>query len=224
MSTTILLADDHQVVRHGLRSLLEGEPGFSVAGEAADGLEAAELVDRLKPDILVLDLMMPGLNGLEVIRLARRRSPRTRVVVLSMHADEGYVFEALQNGAAAYVLKSASAAELTNAMREVMAGRRYLSHPLSERGIEVYAAKTRGGTLDVYDTLTTREREVLQLAAEGRGNPEIATRLAISVRTAETHRANLMRKLGLHNQTELVRDALRRGILREERQPKPRGA
>jgi DNA-binding NarL/FixJ family response regulator len=215
MTTTILLADDHQVVRQGLRALLESEAGFAVMGEARDGIEAAEMVDRLKPDVLVLDLMMPGLNGFEVIRLAGRRSPRTRVVVLSMHADVSYVFETLQNGAAAYVLKSASAVELETAVREVMAGRRYLSHPLSERAIEAYAAKTKGGTLDLYETLTTREREVLQLAAEGCGNPEIAARLAISVRTAETHRANLLRKLGLHNQTELVRYALQRGLVQK---------
>jgi len=222
MSTTIVLADDHQIVRQGLRALLECEPGFAVTGEARDGIEAAEAVDRLKPDVLVLDLMMPGLGGLEVIRQVRRRSPRTRIVVLSMHAGEGYVFEALQGGAAAYVLKNASAAELATAVREVVAGRRYLSHPLSERAIEAYAAKTRGGTLDVYDTLTAREREVLQLAAEGHGNPEIATRLGISVRTTETHRANLMRKLGLRNQTELVRYALSRGIAREEKGTTPR--
>jgi DNA-binding NarL/FixJ family response regulator len=224
MSTTILLADDHQVVRQGLRALLESEPGFAVAGEARDGIEAAEMLDRLKPDVLVLDLMMPGLSGLDVIRLARRRSPLTRIVVLSMHADEGYVFEALRSGAAAYVLKSAGAAELETAVREVAAGRRYLSPPLSEDAIEAYAAKTRGGTLDPYETLTTREREILQLAAEGHGNPEIAARLSISVRTAEAHRANLLRKLGLRNQTELVRYALRRSIIREERPPKPRGA
>lgn len=222
MSTTIVLADDHQVVRQGLRSLLEGEPGFAVTAEARDGIEAAETVDRLKPDVLVLDLMMPGLTGFEVIRLARRRSPLTRIVVLSMHADEGYVFEALRSGAAAYVLKDASAAELGMAVREVVAGRRYLSPPLSENAIEVYAAKTRGGTLDPYETLTTREREVLQLAAEGHGNPEIAARLSISVRTVETHRANLMRKLGLRNQTDVVRYALGRWSLREGKGTTPR--
>lgn len=212
-TTTIVLADDHQVVRQGLRALLAGQPGFAVTGEAADGREVVGVVESLKPHVLVLDLVMPGLNGLEVIRQVRRRAPGTRIVVLSMHADAAYVVEALRHGALAYVLKSVSAACVVKAVREAMAGRRYLSPPLTERAIDEYAAKTKGGLLDTYETLTPREREVLHLAAEGCGNPEIAARLAISVRTAETHRANLMRKLGLRNQTEVVRYALGRGLL-----------
>ncbi len=219
--TTIVLADDHHVVRQGLRVLLERERDFAVTGEAADGREVAGVVKRVKPHVLVLDLMMPGLNGLEVIRQVRRRAPDTRIVVLSMHADESYVVEALRNGASAYVLKSASAAEVVKAAREAMAGRRYLSPPLSERAVEEYAKKTRGGALDIYETLTPREREVLHLAAEGYGNPEIAARLSIGVRTAETHRANFMHKLGLRSQTELVRYALRRGILPAESRTHP---
>ena len=213
-ATTIVIADDHHVVRQGLRALIERERDFAVTGEAADGREVAGVVERLKPHVLVLDLMMPGLNGLEVIRQVQRCAPGTRIVVLSMHANEAYVVEALRNGASAYVLKSASAAEVVKAAREVMAGRRHLSPPLSTRAIEEYAAKTKGGALDIYETLTPREREVLHLAAEGFGNPEIATRLSISVRTAETHRANLMRKLGLHSQTDVVRYAISRGIIR----------
>ena len=211
-ATTIVLADDHHVVRQGLRALFAGERDFTVTGEADDGREVANVAERLKPHVLVLDLMMPGLNGLEVIRQVRRRAPDTRIVVLSMHADESYVVAAFRNGASAYVVKSASSGEVVKAVREVMAGGRYLSPPLSERAVEEYAAKTRGGALDVYETLTPREREVLHLAAEGHGNPEIAVRLSISVRTAETHRANFMRKLGLRNQTEVVRYALSRGI------------
>jgi DNA-binding NarL/FixJ family response regulator len=211
--TTIVLADDHHVVRQGLRSLLEAEPDFSVVGETGDGVEAAQLVERLQPDVLVLDLMMPGLNGLEVTRQVGQRSPRTRVVILSMHADEAHVLEGLRAGAVAYVLKESTSAELVRAVREAVAGRRYLSPPLSERAIEVYMQKVESTVLDPYETLTAREREVLHLVAEGYTNAEIADRLFISRRTVETHRANLMRKLGLRTQTDLISYALRRGIL-----------
>jgi two-component system response regulator NreC len=211
--TTIVLADDHHVVRQGLRSLLEAEPGFSVIGETGDGLEVTQLVERLRPDVLVLDLMMPGLNGLEVTRQVSQRSPRTHVVILSMHANEAYVLEALRAGAVAYVLKESTSAELVRAVREAVAGRRYLSPPLSERAIEAYMQKAESATLDPYETLTAREREVLHLVAEGHTNAEIADRLFISRRTVETHRANLMRKLSLRTQTDLISYALRRGIL-----------
>lgn len=213
---TIVLADDHHVVRQGLRALLEAEPEFSVIGEAADGLAATDLVNRLKPNVLVVDIMMPGLNGLEVARRVGAHSPQTRVIILSMYANEAYVLEALRKGAAAYVLKDSTATELVHAVREVNAGRRYLSPPLSDRAIETYAQKAQAAPLDPYETLTTREREVLHLAAEGRTNAEIAARLFISPRTVETHRANLMRKLGLRTQSDLIRYALRRGLLPPE--------
>jgi DNA-binding NarL/FixJ family response regulator len=214
--TTIVLADDHSIVRQGLRALLEDEPDFAVVGEAADGLDAVALVERSKPEILVLDLMLPGLSGLEVAREVRHRSPQTRVIILSMYANESYVLEALRNGAAAYVLKEASAADLVHAIHEVIAGRRHLSPPLSEKAIEAYLQRAKAASADPFEGLTTREHEVLHLAAEGRSNPEIAERLGISTRTVETHRANFLAKLGLHNQTELVRYALRRGILPPE--------
>ena len=213
---TIVLADDHHVVRQGLRALLEGESGFSVVGEASDGLEVVKLIERLRPNVLLLDLMMPGLSGLEVARQIHQRCPETRTLILSMHANEAYVLEALRNGATGYVLKDASAADLIQAVHEVAAGRRYLSPPLSERAIETYVEKAKAAPPDAYETLTTREREVFQLAAQGLGNPEIASRLGVSPRTVETHRANLMRKLSLHSQTELVRYAMRRGILPPE--------
>ncbi len=213
MTTTIMLADDHKIVRQGLRALLEAEPDFSLVGEAGDGLEAVRLAERLRPDVLVLDLMMPGLTGMEVTLQVGKRSPQTRVIILSMHANEAYVLEALRNGAAGYVLKESSADELVQAVREVVAGRRFLSSPLSERAIDAYVSKSREGTLDRYETLTGREREVLHLAAEGHTNAEIAGRLSISSRTAETHRANMMRKLELRSQTDLIRYALRRGII-----------
>jgi two-component system response regulator NreC len=211
--TSIVLADDHHVVRQGLRALLSAEPDLTILGEAADGLTATEIVERLRPDVLVVDPMMPGRNGLEVTRQVARRGGRTRVVLLSMHANEGYVLEALRNGATAYVLKDGTAAELIRAVREAAAGRRYLSPPLSERAIETYLAKAESTPLDLHETLTTREREVLQLVAEGHTNAAISARLFISPRTVEIHRAHLMRKLGLRNQTDLIRFALRRGIL-----------
>jgi two-component system response regulator NreC len=212
----VVLADDHHVVREGLRALLEAEPDLTVAGEAADGLTTVHLVERVKPDVLVVDVMMPALNGLEVTRQVVRRSPDTRVIVLSMYSDESYVMEALKNGAAGYVLKSSTRSDLVQAIREVMAGKRYLSAPLSARAIEAYVERAKDTEVGAYDTLTSREREVLQLAAEGHTSAEIAARLSISPRTAETHRSAMMRKLGLRRQADLVRYALRRGILPPE--------
>ena len=211
--TTIVLAEDHHIVRQGLHILLQAERNFSIIGETGDGLEAVQLVERLQPDVLVLDLMMPSLNGLEVTRQVTKRSPQTRIIILSMHANEAYVREALRNGATGYVLKESSAADLVQAVREAIAGRRYLSPPLSERAIDAYVQKAEAATLDVYDTLTTREREVLHLVAEGNTIGTIASRLFISPRTVETHRTNLMRKLSLRTSAELVRYALQRGLL-----------
>lgn len=213
MALTIVLADDHPVVRLGLRSVLEAEPDFQLVGEAADGQEALRLVERLRPDILVLDLMMPGLPGLEVTRQVSQLTPRTRVVILSMYANEAYVAAALRNGALAYVLKGSHASELVRAIRAVAADTRYLSQPLSEQGIELYMQQTQDASIDPYHALTAREREILQLVAEGHTSVAIAARLFISARTVESHRSNFMTKLGLRTQTELVRYALRRGIL-----------
>jgi DNA-binding NarL/FixJ family response regulator len=210
---TIVLADDHPILRHGLRAVLEAEADFTIVAESGDGLETVQLVERLKPDMLVLDLMLPSLNGLEVARQVCQNCPQTRVVVLSVCADEPYVLEALRHGVAAYVLKGSGAPEVIRAVREVLAGRHYLGPQLSERAIEAYRARAQTTPLDVYDTLTAREREVLQLAAEGHTHAEIAGRLSISPRTVEVHRGHLMRKLGLKSQTDLIRYALRRGIL-----------
>jgi two-component system response regulator NreC len=214
-TTTIVLADDHRIVRQGLRVLLSAEQDFQVIGEADDGREALELVKRLNPDVLVLDLMMPGLNGLEVARQLNKQAAKVGVVVLSMHDDEGFVLEALANGVSAYVLKDSNSSDLVQAVREVSAGRRYLSPPLSDRAIETYQQMAKIGTMDRHETLTTREREVLQLSAEGYTNSEIAARLGISTRTAETHRSRLMHKLGLHTQSDLIRYALRRSIIKQ---------
>jgi DNA-binding NarL/FixJ family response regulator len=211
--TTIVLADDHHLVREGLRALLEAETDLEVVGEAANGLEAVQLVERLQPDIAILDLMMPDLNGLEAARHLTQHASDTRTVILSMHANEAYVLEALRNGVSAYVLKDSRADDLVHAVREVLAGRHYLSSPLSERAIESYMEKSRAAALDPYETLTAREREILHLTAEGHSASEIASRLILSPRTVETHRTNLMRKLDLHTQTDLIRYALRRGII-----------
>lgn len=214
--TRIVLADDHPIVRQGLRSLLEKEPGFTIVGEASDGLKVADLVEETKADVLVLDLLMPGLGGLDVAREVARRSPKTRIVVLSMHSSEAFVLRALRSGASAYVLKDSSTTELVRAVRQVQAGGRYLSGGLSERAIEAYIQREDGGAVDIYETLTTREREVLHLAAEGLSNPAIGDRLHISPRTAELHRAHIMQKLGLRNRTALIAYALRRGLIPSE--------
>ena len=161
----------------------------------------------------MLDLMLPGLSGLEVARQVRQRSPRTRIVILSMHSNEAYALEALRNGAAGYVLKGSNGPRLIEAIRPALEGGRYLSPPLSERAIDAYVEKAEVATLDPYATLTAREREVLHLAAEGYTNTEIGQRLSISPRTAEMHRASLMRKLSLRTQTDLIRFAIRRGII-----------
>ncbi len=211
--TTIVLADDHPIVRQGLHTLLNSEPGFSIVAEASDGLEALETVERVQPDVLIIDVMMPGLNGIEVTRQLSQRCPSTRIIVLSMYSNEAYVMEAMRNGAAGYVLKDSSAAELVQAVHQVLSGRRYLSEQLSERAIDAYVQKAKQASLDRYDTLTNREREVFQLVAEGYTSAQIAERLSISPRTAETHRFSLMRKLGLRTQTDLIRYALQRGIL-----------
>lgn len=211
--TNIILADDHHIVRQGLRHLLEAEADFCIVGEAADGLETVEMVEQLQPDILVLDLMMPGLGGLDVTRQVKQRVPDTSVIILSMYSTEAYVMEALKNGASGYVLKKSTGDDLVRAVREVTAGRRYLSPPLSELAIEAYVKKANQPEQDAYELLTDREREVFHLVAEGHTSSEIAARLSISSRTVEMHRSNLMRKLDLDNQTELIRYAIRRGIL-----------
>ena len=213
MMVTLVLADDHPIVRKGLKALLEAENDLRVAGEASDGLEAINQVEKLKPDVLLLDIMMPGLNGLDVARQVSQHFPLTRIIILSMHANEAYVLDALRHGASGYVLKDASMEELVEAIRQVMAGHRYLCPPLSERAIEEYVKRSKTSELDPYKSLTKREREVLHLAAEGNSNSEIATRLSISVRTVETHRMNLLHKLFLRTQTDLVRFAMQKGII-----------
>lgn len=210
---TVVLADDHNIVRQGLRTLLDAQPDISVVGEASDGADATQLVERLQPNVLVVDVMMSGMNGIEVARYVKKLSPKTCVVVLSMYADEGYVVEALRAGAKAYVLKDSIADDLLRAMREAVQGRRYLSPPLSEYVIEGYLQRQDGPSLKPHERLTVREREVLHMLAQGLSNAEIASRLSVSRRTVEVHRANVMHKLGLHNQVQLLRYAIDAGIV-----------
>lgn len=209
---TVILADDHEVVRRGVRSILEAGAGFKVVAEVADGLAAVQAVEKQKPTLLFLDLSLPRLHGLEALRQVRVTSPHTKVLVLSMHNDEPYVIEALRAGAMAYILKGSESTEILRAVQEVLAGRRYLSAPLSERAIAALTSQTPDQT-DPLNALTPREREVLALAADGLSTTEMAERLFISPRTAETHRTNLMQKLGLQSQTDLVRFAIRRGLI-----------
>ncbi|ACB74984.1 response regulator [Opitutus terrae] len=209
---TAIIADDHEIVRRGLRTVLESDGGCQVVAEAADGLAAVQLVEKHKPTVLILDLNMPRLHGIEVLRQTRTSSPHTRVIILSMHNDEPYVIETLRAGAMAYILKGSESQEIVHALKEVLAGRRFLSAPLSEWAINALVTKPADNS-DPLQSITPRERMVLQLAAEGASNSEIAEKLFISPRTAETHRTNLLRKLGLQTQTDLVRFAIRKGLI-----------
>jgi two-component system response regulator NreC len=211
--TTILLADDHALVRQGLRALLGEEPEFNVIGEAGSGLEAIRLCRDLKPEVLVLDIMLEDVSGIEVARQVKESCPRTAIVVLSMYGDKKHVLEALQAGAKAYVVKKSVSSELVQAVREALVGRRYLGPSLADVVVDAYLEKVESGPADPNDSLSNREREVVHLAAHGYTNADIAERLCISRRTVETHRANAMRKLDLSNHTELLRYALQRGIL-----------
>jgi len=212
--TSIVLADDHAVVRQGLRALLEAEPGLRVVGEAADGIAAVDLVERLRPSVLVVDIMMPGLGGLDVTRqVTRRRSRKTKVVVLSMHSDEAYRIKALQNGALAYVRKDAGAGELIQAIQAAAEGHHHFNPPFSEQSIEAYRKEADRPKVDPYETLTPREKQIFLLTAQGLSQPEIAGKLFIDTRTVETHRRHIHRKLGVHNQADIVRMAHARGLL-----------
>ncbi len=205
----ILLADDHALVRHGFRMILAAQPDMEIAGEAGNGREAVELAEKLKPDVVVMDVTMPELNGIEATRRLIELSPRTRVLALSMHKDAVYVREILRAGARGYLLKDSADADLLAAVRAVAKGEGYLSPGVSDAVLSDY----RRHVTDPLDLLTTREREVLQMIAEGKTNKEIATSLNLSVYTVEAHRGRLMEKLNLHSTGELVRFAVRSGLI-----------
>jgi len=213
MSVSILLADDHPIVRQGMRNLFETETNLSVVGEAEDGLQAVQLAEQLKPDVVIVDMMMPRLNGMEAIRQISSRLPNTHCVVLSMQSADPYVVQALKAGADGYVLKDSGPNELIKAIQTVLKGKRYLSPQLSANLIDHIIAKVETDMLDPYNLLTVREREALQLAAAGLSSREIAARISISVRTVEQHRQSMMRKMGFKNQTALIRFAFKRGII-----------
>ncbi len=211
---TIILPEDHQIVREALRLLLETQADFKIIAETGDGLEALQLMEKHKPDVLIADLMMPGLSGLEVARRTKGISPATKVIVLSMHDAESYVAEALGAGASAYVLKKSSSQELILAIRQALEGSLYLSPSLNEGAIQAYIQRAQKSLIeDPLVLLTMREREIFQLALDGLNNPQIAERLSLSARTVEMHRGNLMKKLGLKTQTDLVKYAVKRGIV-----------
>ena len=210
----IVLADDHGIVRRGLRSLLEGEPGVEVVGEAANGREALKLLETTKPDMAILDVAMPMLNGIEVTAQAMKAYPDLRVIILSMYADEGYIVRALTAGARAYLLKEATEDDLLPAVRAVALGRSFFSPAISTILLADYVRHLKQrGLEDSYDVLSDREKEVLQLLAEGKSNKEAAAVLHISLSTVESHRLKLMQKLDLHNTAEIVLYAVRKGII-----------
>lgn len=212
--TRIILADDHAVMRTGLRLVLERQQDFEVVGEASDGREAVALTQKLQPDVLVMDIGMPNLNGIEAARQIAAAAPQVAVVILSMHSDESYVLRALKAGAKAYLLKESAESDLIGAIRAVAAGKAYFSPAVSRMLVEDYVRQLQDREIeDSYDLLTTREREILQLIAEGKSNKDIANTLNLSLYTVETHRGNLMEKLGLHTVPELILYAVRKGVI-----------
>lgn len=211
----VVVADDHTVVRQGLCALLGTQPSIEVVGQTGEGLAVADLVNRTKPDVLLLDLMLPNVSGFDITRQVLKLHPKCRVLILSMHATKAYIAEALRSGAAGYALKASDTGEILHAIEEVAAGKRYLPSSISDKDLEPYASRETG-EFDSYETLTNRERQVLKMVAEGLTNALVAEKLQISPRTVEIHRANAMRKLDLANHAALVRYAVKRGLISVE--------
>jgi len=210
----VLLADDHKLIRGGLVLVVQQQPDLTVIGEADDGRQAVEMVKSLKPDVVVMDIGMPNLNGIEAARQITAAYSDTAVVMLSIHADEGYVLRALKAGARAYLLKDSATTDLVQAIRAVVEGKSFFSPAVSKVLLQDYMRKLRRtGAEDSYDLLSPREREVLQLVAEGKSNKEVATLLNLSTYTVETHRAKIMQKLNLKGVPELILFAVRKGII-----------
>ncbi len=212
--TRVLLADDHRLMRSGLRLVIAQHPGFTVVGEADDGRQAVALAESLKPDVIVMDIGMPNLNGIEAARQINEKHPETAIVMLSMHSDEGYVLRALKAGARAYLLKDSAEEDLTQAIEAVRDGKSFFSPAVSRVLLQDYMRKLqRVGAEDSYDLLSAREREILQLVAEGKSSKEIATLLNLSTYTVETHRSNIMQKLNLKGIPELILYSVRKGLI-----------
>ncbi len=205
----VVIVDDHLILLQGIRKLLEGEPGFQVVGEACDGREGVELIRRMKPDIAIVDITLPGLNGLDVARTVAADGLRTKVILLTMHKESPYVIEALDTGVHGYVIKTEASADLLRAIKEASKDRMYFSPGISQIVIDAYRNRD---ALEI-DPLTAREREVLQLIAEGQKTKQVAASLGISLKTAESHRTHLMKKLDIHDTAGLVRYAVRRGLI-----------
>ena len=211
---SIVLADDHTILREGLRALLTADPGFEVVGEARDGREAVRCVEKLGPELILMDLSMPRMSGMEAIREIKKRYPETKIIALTVHKTEEYLLNTLQAGADGFVLKDATHDELIMAIKNVMGGKSYLSPAVSEKVIEGYLqGKKSTQSLSSWESLSQREREVLKLIAEGYKNKEIAGDLCISLKTVEKHRANLMKKLDLHNAAALTVYAVDKGLV-----------
>jgi DNA-binding NarL/FixJ family response regulator len=210
----LLLGDDHTLMRHGLRKILEERQDWEVVAEAGDGRTAVQQTLDLEPDVAVLDIGMPLLNGIEATRQIVRRKPNVRVLILSMHADEAYVTQAVTAGASGYVLKDSAGADLVGAIAAVAAGKSFFSPPVARVLLDDYTRRLQDkGITDRYDSLSEREREIFQLVAEGHSTKEIAVMLSVSPTTVETHRAHIMQKLDVHNTAELVLYAVRRGVI-----------
>jgi two-component system, NarL family, response regulator NreC len=213
----IVIAEDHTILREGLRSLLSTHPEFEVVGEAKDGHEAVHRSEKLKPDLILTDLSMPRMNGMEAVREIKKRSPETKIIVLTVHKNEEYILATLRAGADGYVLKDSTHSELVMAIKSVLSGKSFLSPEISEKVIEGYLEGRKNlKALTPWETLTQREREILKLIAEGYKNKEIADELCISVKTVEKHRANLMEKLDLHNASVLTAFAMDKGLISRE--------
>jgi two-component system, NarL family, response regulator NreC len=211
----IVLADDHTVVRNGLRLILQQQPDFQVVGEASDGREAVRLAESELPDVVVMDIGMPNLNGIEATRRIVSGRPKIAVAILSMHTDEGYVVRSMKAGVRAYLLKDSAEADLIAAIRAISTGKSFFSPAIRKLLQEDFIRQLEDNEVeDTYDLLSTREREILQLAAEGKTNKEMASALNISLFTVETHRAHILRKLNLHSVPELILYAVRKGIIR----------
>ena len=211
---TIILADDHTIVRQGLAKLLEGEPGFNVVGEAENGREAVSKVEELRPDVVIMDISMPMLNGIEATRQIKKTRPRTRVIILSMHCHDRYIKELFSLGASGYLLKDSTGSDIVKAIRSAMDGDTYMSPAVSRLVIEDYVStKKKSFREELYTSLSNREREVFQIIAEGHSTREISEILCISPSTVKTHRAKIMEKLRIENISQLVQFAIRIGIV-----------
>jgi two-component system, NarL family, response regulator NreC len=216
MDTKVLLADDHAILREGIRMVLDAQPGITVVGEAEDGRQALEMVEDLQPDVVVMDIAMPNMNGAEATRQIKRRFPHTKVVILTMHENQQYLMQIVNAGATACVLKRSAGTELVTAVKAAARGESYFSPTMASMMLDVYRKQLVAEGSDELALLTEREREVLQLVAEGKTSQEIADQLFVSIKTVQTHRMHIMEKLDAHDRTDLVRHAIRLGVIPSE--------